>query len=107
VGEVRIDAANADAPHTANVGDVVVIRLHETPTSGFRWQLDSFDPDVLENSGDEFVPDPESRTGGGGTRVFRFLMRQTDPTDLALSLRRPWETDTSPTESFRTVINAR
>ena len=105
MGTIDVDEGNAEKPHPAAPGDRVVIRLAESPTSGFRWQLDDYDPESLQAAGDEFVPATDARTGGGGTREFRFVVVGTDRSEVALSLRRDWETDTSAAQEFRTEIN--
>jgi predicted secreted protein len=83
----------------------VVIRLAETPTSGYRWQLDEHDPAVLQPAGDDFVPAADARTGGGGIREFRFLVRNADRSRISLSLRRSWETESAGAQKFETTIN--
>jgi predicted secreted protein len=76
---------------SAEVGDTIAVQLAENPTTGFRWQLDAIDRDVLEAIGDEFRPDPQSRVGGGGVRVFRFRARRRGTTNLEIKLARSWE----------------
>src|SRR5664279_2510139 len=86
-------------------GDHVVIRLQESPSSGFRWQLDQHDAGVLRPAGDEFVPAPDSRTGGGGTRELRFEVVSREHGEVALSLRRAWESGVAAAQQFRTAVN--
>jgi len=105
VATIEIHEGNAKDRHGASVGDHVVIRLAETPTSGFRWQLDEYDPAVLQPAGDEFAPATDARTGGGGIREFRFLVRTADRSKVALSLRRAWETESAGAQQFETTIN--
>jgi inhibitor of cysteine peptidase len=105
VGTIEVDEGSAARPHAAAPGDHVVIRLAETPTSGYRWRLDEYDPAVLRPTGDEFVPAADARTGGGGTREFRFDVVGTERSDVVLSLRRAWETDSAAAQHFQTKIN--
>jgi predicted secreted protein len=105
VGTIEIDEGNAAQPHPATPGDLLVIRLTEVPTSGYRWQLDDHDPAVLQAAGDEFVPAADARTGGGGMREFRFVVVGTDRSEVALRLRRDWETGAPAAQEFRTQIN--
>jgi inhibitor of cysteine peptidase len=104
VGTIEIDEGSARRPHHAAPGDRVVIRLAESPTSGYRWQLDEYNSAVLRPAGDEFVPAADARTGGGGTREFRFVVVGTEGSDVVLSLRRGWETDAPAAQHFRTEI---
>jgi predicted secreted protein len=105
VGIIEVDEASAAQPHPASPGDRLVIRLAEAPTSGYRWRLDDYNPAVLQPAGDEFVPAIDAKTGGGGTREFRFVVVSSDPSEVALSLRRGWETDVTAAREFRTEIN--
>lgn len=103
--DIEVDEAGATQPHPASEGDRVVIRLAETPSSGYRWQVDSYDPAAVTPAGDEFVPAADAMTGGGGTREFRFHVVTSDHNEVALSLRRAWEADTAAARLFRTAIN--
>jgi inhibitor of cysteine peptidase len=105
VATIEVDEGSASEPHPAEPGDRVVIRLAESPTSGYRWQLDDYDPAALEAAGDDFVPAAAARTGGGGTREFRFVVRSGARGHVALTLRRSWETDKAAAQSFTTSIN--
>jgi inhibitor of cysteine peptidase len=107
VTTIEIDEDGAAAPHPAARGDHVVIRLPESPSSGYRWQLDTYDKTVLQPAQDEFVGASDAMTGGGGTRVFRFVVESSEHTDVALSLRREWEAEVAAVRLFRTAINGR
>ena len=102
---IEIDEGSATEPHPASPGDRVVIALAESPTSGYRWQLDDFNPAVLEPAGDAFVPATDARTGGGGIREFRFVVITEGSSDITFSLRRGWETDAAAAQRFLTTIN--
>jgi inhibitor of cysteine peptidase len=102
---IEIDEGSAAQPHPAAPGDSVIIRLPESPMSGYRWQLDDFDPGVLQPAGDEFVSAVDALTGGGGTREFRFVVLSPDQSEVTLSLRRSWAADTAAEHRFRTTIN--
>jgi inhibitor of cysteine peptidase len=102
---IDVDESSAAAPHPASAGDHVVIRLPESPSSGYRWQLDTYDSAVLTPAGDTFEPAADAMTGGGGTREFRFVVASSGHSDVALSLRRAWETDAAAAQRFQTAIN--
>ena len=102
---IEVDEDGAAAPHPASPGDRLVIRLAESPSSGYRWQLDAYDPAVLEPAGDEFVVAADSMTGGGGTREFRFAVVVAGHSNLAFSLRRAWEAEAAAARRFQTAIN--
>jgi inhibitor of cysteine peptidase len=105
MGQVIVDAETADRPHHADIGDLLVIRLAETPTSGFRWQLDQYDPRVLEFEDDPFIPSEDAQVGGGGVREFRFVVRRGVCTDLLLTLRRSGTLGVPASSVLHTTLN--
>jgi predicted secreted protein len=103
--EIVVDPAAAGGLVTAALGDTVVVRLDEIPTSGYRWQVDDVDPSILEGLGDDFKPSPAGGLGGGGQHEFRFLAVGTgDRCPLRLILRRAWDPDGNDAEVFDTTV---
>ena len=89
---------------SAAPGDVIVIRLAEHPTTGYRWQVEHVAG--LVPTGDDFTV--SSRTPGtGGERTFRFTVQQSGTTRIALSLRRPWEASAAPAAHFEVTVEVR
>ena len=70
------------------VGQSLVVRLPENPTTGYRWSVESLGGMLLE--GDEFLP-AGAGAGAGGTRHLRLRAHKPDRTQISLSLRRSWE----------------
>jgi inhibitor of cysteine peptidase len=81
--------------------DVIVIRLAEHPTTGYRWQVENAAGLVL--TGDDFTVS-SSAPGTGGERAFRFVVQQSGTARIALSLRRPWEAGTAPAARFEVTV---
>jgi predicted secreted protein len=81
--------------------DVIVIRLAEHPTTGYRWQVENAAGMVLTR--DDFTVS-SSAPGAGGERTFRFAVQQSGTAQIVLSLRRPWETGTMPTARFEVTV---
>ena len=106
MAEVKIDSSNAGGTLTAAVDDVVVVRLDETPTSGYRWGVESFDAAVLELQSDEFTPAADSALGGGGTHEFRFRVVGVGETTLKLMRRRSWEAYSPDADAFEVTIRS-
>lgn len=106
VAEIVLDSANVGQTCSAAPGDVVVVRLGETPTSGYRWEVESVDSAVLEPVGDDYTPPSDSTLGGDGVHAFSFRVVAPGDGALKLVLRRSWETDRSGTESFEVSIHA-
>ncbi len=99
---------NEDHEKTIDVsqGDVLVVRLPENPTTGYRWSLDEHDPARLTMQNATFSP-AGAGIGAGGGRSFTFVAAGPGETDLSLSLRRPWERGTAARQSFRAKIKIR
>ncbi|GIG91236.1 protease inhibitor I42 family protein [Plantactinospora endophytica] len=102
----RLDLTEADGgrSYPAALGDLLVVRLAETPSSGYRWQLDAVETAVLAPSGDSFRPEHEG-LGGVGTRQLRFTATGAGRTALRLVLRRGWETAERPARRFEVTIH--
>lgn len=104
--ELHLDHTAAGRDHRVAPGDVVVVRLNETATSGYRWEADSYEPAVLEL--EEAVPrpsgDPRMRSAPG-QREFRFRVRAAGAAHIRLVRRRSW-TDAPPAETFETTLRA-
>jgi predicted secreted protein len=88
---------------SAAPGDVIVIRLAEHPTTGYRWQVENAAGMVLTR--DDFTVS-SSAPGTGGERTFRFAVQQSGTAQIVLSLRRPWETGVVPTARFEVTVEA-
>ncbi|GAB3807579.1 protease inhibitor I42 family protein [Micromonospora zhanjiangensis] len=101
-----LDRAGAGQRHQVTAGDLVILRLPETPTSGYRWALDGYDPDVLRLAGDEFRPAAGSALGGGGEREFRFSVVGAGSSPLRLARRRAWAGAGGAAEQFEATIEA-
>ncbi|MFC7546743.1 protease inhibitor I42 family protein [Plantactinospora sp. GCM10030261] len=104
MARLELDRDAADRTFPATRGDEVVLALPETPTSGYRWSLDAYDPQVLSLAGDDFQPAAGGAMGGGGVRTFRFVARGAGATRIRLARRRPWEA-TGGAERFETTID--
>ncbi|MFT3792582.1 MAG: protease inhibitor I42 family protein [Rudaea sp.] len=70
-------------------GDVVVLRLAENPTTGYRWEV--VEARGFEHEADDFTGAPASGTGRGGERALRFKATATGAARIDLVLRRNWE----------------
>src|SRR5262249_11420563 len=103
MAEITITEANKGSTVSARAGDTLVIQLPEIPTSGFRWVPAVSDGQILDLQKDDFVLDPNSGVGGGGLRVFRFLVKGRGSTSLQFSLARAWETR-APSAVFEILV---
>ena len=101
--DVPLVAADSGGRRSLHVGDVVVISLEESPTSGYRWDVEQLAP-LVAPAGDDFVPAPDAQLGGGGTRILRFEARAAGDGRIALRRWRSWEGEASVVERFDVTI---
>jgi inhibitor of cysteine peptidase len=104
--DVSLTAADSGRVRSVNVGDVVVISLDESPTSGYRWDVEDLTP-LLAPAGDDFIPARHTQLGGGGTRALRFEARAAGEGRITLHRWRSWEGEASIIESFDATIEIR
>jgi inhibitor of cysteine peptidase len=97
---VTLTAADNGKSIAVHEGDLVVVRLPETPTTGFRWHIIQAD-DIIEPEGDSFELAPDPTFGSGGVHEFRFRARARTPGRLELKHWQAWEGDKSVIDRFR------
>jgi inhibitor of cysteine peptidase len=92
---------DADDGHTIEVrpGDVIVIRLAENPTTGYRWHVERADAPV-ESAGDRNLVPATAFPGSPAPREFRFAARLPGSGDLAFKLWQQWEGEPSVDRRF-------
>ena len=92
----------------ARPGDLIIIRLPENPTTGFRWTVDKVDPLYVEAQGSSFSAARDAAVGGGGERTFSFKVKGEGGTgNIGLKLWREWEGDASVIERYRVAVKVR
>lgn len=86
------------------VGDVAVVELVESPTTGYRWQVEFGPPLTLQSS--EWHTSSRG-IGGSGTRLFVFRAVATGTTRVEARLLRSWVGDSSMTLRHCFVFSVR
>lgn len=80
------------------------VLLNANPTTGFDWQILSYDSTIIEVKHKSFIKSDTQRMGAPGKQVFKFKAIAAGATDLRLIYVRPWERATSEADSFRVQI---
>lgn len=104
MAELEITDANNGGRVNASPQDVIVVRLPENPTTGYRWGVDSLGS--LRLVDDAFVV-ASGAPGAGGKRVLRFAAVTPGTTALVLALRRMWEAGTGVQGSFQLTVDVK
>lgn len=90
------------------VGDELLIRLPEIPSSGYAWEL--VDPAALPLSVIEERLDPEDDEqvvlGGIAQRRFHLRAETTGTADVTVRLTRPWESAAADNATFHVTVGA-
>ena len=97
---VELSATDGGSSHTLSLGDELLVRLAENPTTGYRWQFSQSGAGVLrlvddrtEPGGGGGLPAP----GAAGHRVVRFVADSSGAVELVAVQRRSWEADSAAT----------
>lgn len=97
-----------DANERINIGvdQEFIIALDSNPTTGYNWE-ESYDDTMLKLVESEYElgkQAEEGLVGAGGTQYFRFKALQTGKTDITLTYKRSWETESADQKVFSVTI---
>lgn len=101
-----LTAADAGRRLAAHVGDLLVVHLEETPTTGYRWKVDHVDDRVLEVVDLAYSCEPPAAHGGGGRRQVTVRVKGGGTGTLRLVLARRWEGAGSHVDEFEVTVEA-
>lgn len=96
--------ADHDRPLAAQPGDRILVRLDETPGTGYRWVVDEITPQVLTLESSDFLHPAAGGVGGGGERIFTVRVAQPGEARLQLKLWRDWEGERSVLKRFAVTL---
>ena len=92
-------SSDEDGGHVRlHVGDLLIVRLPENPTTGYRWQFTP--PAQLAPEGDSFNPVAGGAVGAGGERLARFRAATLGQGRLQASHKRPWDPPSAAIGAF-------
>lgn len=89
---------------TLQVADRLLIQLDENSTTGFRWAIDTIDDHILGMESATYVPLGAGAIGGGGTRHFTFVAKQSGVMPVRFKLWREWLGDASVTQRYELTV---
>ncbi len=91
---------------TVRPGERFEVRLKETPTTGFRWQLNSDGSPICALVSNSFEAPHENIPGRPGRRIFVFRAEHGGRAMIEFTSRRSWEKEASGSALFRLTITA-
>lgn len=101
---ITLTHADHKAHITVGPGAVLLIRLDENPTTGYRWHLEAHDTAVLAVHSNTYVATPSDGMGGGGHRLVTLQAVKAGRVHLQLTHGRAWEADTANAKQFTVTI---
>lgn len=88
-----------------NPGDVIRLRLHSTPGTGYSWQFVQLDKSKLDLVGTPaFVPPPKGIPGAEGHQVFHLQAKGSGTCVVDLEYLRPWEKNAPAARKFKITV---
>lgn len=105
----QVKLTDVDNGHTveATKGSLIVVSLEENPTTGFRWAIDSLNPQIVALRQSKFIPDQNVAIGGSSVKEFIFETKQFGETTLVLKLWRDWEGENSTIQRYSVILKIR
>ena len=104
---VEIRGPEVPPTRELRVGDELILRLPENPTTGFRWQVQPSADPALRRIDDRFEPGSGSPLpGASGTRVLKFAASSPGTVQLSLAHRQAWEPSGGTEQRLEVVIRA-
>ncbi|MCM8594935.1 protease inhibitor I42 family protein [Accumulibacter sp.] len=88
------------------VGESLLLRLADSPTTGFTWTVSRLD-DRLALVSEDFSRGASRAPGSGGSRTWTFVARQPGVAGLELKRWRAWEGEGSVIERFAVTVRIR
>ncbi len=104
-GTLILNRADHNRIAELRVGERLIVRLPENPTTGYTWAIDETDSRSLALGSTDYTPPETGSIGVRGQRAFVFTVRQPGEVVLKLKYWRFWEGDASATEHY--VVNLR
>jgi inhibitor of cysteine peptidase len=102
LGLTRVDSGKTFEVHS---DDMIVTRLPENPTTGYRWAIDEIDEEALKLEESGFALISGADIGGTGERRLSFKAKRTGTTHVELKLWREWEGDKSVSDHYDFTIH--
>ena len=80
-----------ESRRTVHVGQDVLFRLPENPSTGYVWEFHQTGTGVLHVAEDRFEPGGSGAPGAGGQRVLRLVGERSGTVQVQAVQRRAWE----------------
>jgi predicted secreted protein len=106
-GMLILTRADHNRSAEIRVGERLVVRLPENPSTGYTWAVEENDRRLLALDGTDYAAPTEGFVGARGQRSFTFTARQPGEVALKFKYWRFWEGDASATEHYAITVQIR
>jgi predicted secreted protein len=102
MAEIHISKQQDGATITINTKDTVVVALPEQAGTGYKWVIDKLDGFAIK---EKFQPSDSKQPGAEGSATFQLKpMAKTTKVKVQFYLKRSWEKQAKPEDSFSFFI---
>ena len=88
----------------AGTGTKATVELEGNPTTGYAWQIEIANPDIIKEVANEYISgqldDDVVGVGAGGVFRFSFQGVAEGETEITFNYQRPWEEGIPPLETI-------
>ncbi len=101
---VKLTEQDASRTIEMRVGELLEVTLKGNPTTGYMWDVESVDPNILKPADQlEFQADSKL-IGSPGKLTLRFEATHAGRTPLKLIYHRPWEKNVESIDTFEVTV---
>jgi predicted secreted protein len=87
---MKVDQTHNNQTISIALKDTVSVVLNEVPTSGYRWEVESYPEELVEPLEDEYRSGNTQGAGGGGKHYFKFRPKKAGKGTLNFVNRQQW-----------------
>ena len=104
--EVRLSANDNGRQIELTEGRLLTLSLEVNPSTGYMWEVEKVDENVLRQSGEIEFKQESNLLGAPAKQIIRFQAVAPSQTSLKVVYRRPWEKGMEPAKTFSLQVQA-
>jgi len=104
---VTLDIGDVGKQIELRSGHNLDVSLKANPTTGYRWEVEELDDNVLREVGEPAFKPQSKLVGAPGVEILHFQAVGEGQTTLKLIYHRSWEKDVEPLETYSVQVVVR
>jgi predicted secreted protein len=101
-----LNASDNNTTINATAGEFLVVTLEGNPTTGYTWEVEELNEQVLQQVGDIVAVPEADRPGAGGVEIATFEVVGPGNATIKMVNHEPWLTDVEPVDTFTLDVTA-